>query len=98
MLGLILLIIPGLILAVLLWTFYWLIVDQKTAVMESFGAAYEVGKLNAGTTILLSLTCLGIVILGCLALCVGLLFAAPLTTMIWAVAYLMMTGQPVAGK
>ena len=32
-------------------------------------------------------------ILGFLALCIGLLFAAPLVTLLWVVAYLMMSGQ-----
>jgi len=31
--------------------------------------------------------------LGCAAVCVGLVFAAPLVAVLWAVAYLMMSGQ-----
>ena len=36
---------------------------------------------------------IGISIVGCLAVCIGILFAAPLVSMMFAVAYLMMSGQ-----
>jgi hypothetical protein len=39
---------------------------------------------------------MGINILGFLALCVGLLFTIPLTTLMLAVAYCQMTGQRTA--
>ena len=32
-------------------------------------------------------------LIGCFALCIGILFAAPLVSLLWAVAYLMMAGQ-----
>jgi hypothetical protein len=48
---------------------------------------------NYGTAFLLWLASLGIAIVGLLALCVGILAAAPLIGMIWTTAYLMMSGQ-----
>jgi len=37
-------------------------------------------------------------LIGFFALCVGIIFAAPLVTVVWATAYLMMSGQiPVHG-
>lgn len=95
--GLFLLVVPGVILGLLFWSFYWLIVDEKTSALESFGTAYKIGTLNIITTFLLSIASLVIIVVGILAFFVGILFAAPLTTQIWAVAYLMMSGQPVAG-
>jgi hypothetical protein len=41
----------------------------------------------------LGLLAFGIMLAGCAALCVGILFAAPLVTMIAVTAYLMMSGQ-----
>jgi len=55
--------------------------------------AIEVGKINMGTSFLLSLAAFGIYLLGLLAICVGLIFAAPLVNMIFSVAYLMMKGE-----
>jgi hypothetical protein len=48
---------------------------------------------NWGTAFLLALLSVGIYLLGIAALCVGVLFAAPLVSMMWVVAYLMMSGQ-----
>jgi uncharacterized membrane protein len=45
---------------------------------------------------LLWLTTVGLVFLGALACCVGLLFTIPLSTLLFAVAYCRMTGQPTA--
>jgi uncharacterized membrane protein len=91
--GFLLLIVPGVILCLMFWPFYYLIVDEKTSVVDSFSNAYTVTRGNLGTTFVLWLASVGIILLGLLALCVGVLFAAPLVSMIWAVAYLMMSGQ-----
>jgi uncharacterized membrane protein len=69
------------------------VVDQKSGVIESFSVAMRVTEGNWGTAFVLGLLSFGIALLGCMALCIGLLFAAPLITMIWAIAYLMMSGQ-----
>jgi len=92
-LGLLMCIVPAILLMLFYWPFYFLIVDEKTGVFDSFSTAQEVTRGNIGTTFLLWLTGLGIIILGLLALCIGVIFAAPLVTMIWATAYLMMSGQ-----
>jgi uncharacterized membrane protein len=91
--GLLLCIIPGIFLAIYLWPFHYLIVDQKTTALGSFEVAYEVGKQNAATTILLWFVSLGIGILGALACGVGIIFAAGLISCLWCTAYLMMAGQ-----
>ena len=98
-LGLALLIIPAIIVALIWWPTFSLVVDRKAGIIESFSVAASITKDNWGTTILLWLLSVGIILLGCLALCIGVFFAAPLVSMLWGVAYLMMSGQiPVYGQ
>ncbi len=91
--GLILCVVPGIILMVLGWPFYWLIVDKKVPVLESFPLAFDIGKQNVGTTIIIWLASFGIMLLGLMACLVGIVFAAPLIGMMYTVGYLMMAGQ-----
>ena len=86
-------IVPGIILALMFWPYYYLIVDNKRGVFESFQTAQTITQGNWGTAFILAIASFGIMILGLLALCVGVIFAAPLVTMLWATAYLMMSGQ-----
>ncbi|MEO8498367.1 MAG: hypothetical protein ABI614_25170, partial [Planctomycetota bacterium] len=86
-------IIPGFLLMIFFWPFYWLIVDRKARAIESFGMARPIAKANVGTAIVLYFATAGIMLAGFLALCVGVLFAAPLVSLIWGTAYLMMSGQ-----
>lgn len=88
-----LLIIPGILLALVLWPYFYFIVDNQCPAMESFSRSMEIGKFNMGSSFLLALAALGIYILGFLAICIGLIFAGPLVSMIFAVAYLMMKGE-----
>ncbi|MCA9158147.1 MAG: hypothetical protein KDA72_07465 [Planctomycetales bacterium] len=91
-LGFIACVVPGLLLILFFWPFYWLVVDQKTGVIESFGVAYSIAKVNVGSTLILWLVSFGVLLLGVIALLVGLLFAAPLVSLVWGAAYLMMAG------
>lgn len=86
-------VVPGIIVAMILWPVYWLVVDDRAGVLKSFSVAHEITQGNLGTVFVLGLVSFGINLLGIFALCVGILFAAPLVTMIWATAYLMMSGQ-----
>jgi hypothetical protein len=94
--GLLCLIVPGILLVLAFWPFFYLIVDRKAGVFESFSVASRITKGNWGSSFVLWLMSMGIIILGCLALCIGLVFALPLISMMFAVAYLMMSGQLVA--
>ncbi|MHB0960617.1 MAG: hypothetical protein ACYC6N_13145 [Pirellulaceae bacterium] len=91
--GALLCIVPGIVVLLLWWPCYFLVIDQKSTVMESFGVAREITANNVGTTVLLWLVSLGIGLLGLLACCVGVIVAGPLTAMLFSVAYLMMSGQ-----
>ncbi|MEX0868000.1 MAG: hypothetical protein WD030_11635 [Pirellulales bacterium] len=86
-------IVPGILLLLFFWPFYWLIIDRKAGAIESFGMAYPFAKANVGTTFVLWLASIGIMIVGVLACLIGILFAAPLVSVMWGAAYLMMSGQ-----
>jgi hypothetical protein len=91
--GFMLCIVPGILLAIWFWPFYFLVVENKSPVMDSFGLASKVTEGNRGTTVILWLVSVGIIIVGLLAFCVGIILAAPLVSVLWATAYLMMSGQ-----
>ena len=93
-LGFVLLIIPGVILA-LMFNFAPLIaVDRNAGVGDALSLSKEITTGNKWTLLLLCLVAFGIMILGFLALCVGILFTAPFVGLIYVVAYLMASGQP----
>ncbi len=92
-LGFILCIIPGILIMLYYWPFYMLLVDGKGDLKACLDMTYPVGKINIGPSLILWLASMGIMLLGLLALGVGILFAAPLVTLMWGAGYLMMTGQ-----
>ena len=91
--GFALLIVPGVFLMLYFWPSYMLIIDYKTTVMDSFGIAYRIGEVNLLNSFVLGLASFGIVVLGMLACCVGIVFAAGYISVLWGAAYLMMSGQ-----
>lgn len=91
--GLVLLIIPGILLYLAYWPFCYFIIDRKAGVIDSFSLATEITKNNWGTAFGLWFVSAIIMIVGFLALCVGVIAAAPLVGVVWATAYLMMSGQ-----
>ncbi len=70
-----------------------MIVDGKAGAIESFQMARPLAQENVGTVVVLWLASTGIMLAGLLALCVGLLVAAPLVSLVWGAAYLLMSGQ-----
>ena len=93
MLGFVLFIIPGFIILFLFWPGYYLVIDRRTSVFESFGLARMITKGNVLNTLLLVLTSAGITMAGFLAFCIGIIFAQPLVVLLGGTAYLMMSGQ-----
>jgi uncharacterized membrane protein len=93
LLGLLLLIAPGIVVIVIWWSSLSFVVDRKSGVLESFSLAAKISQNNWGTTLILVLMSISIPILGCMVLCIGFLFALPLVSLLWTVAYLMMSGQ-----
>lgn len=92
-LGAVLLIIPLFIVILMWWPGHLLIVDNKCGVLDSFTLAASITKGNWGTAILLFLAAIAIIILGILALCIGVLFASPFVSLMMVCMYLMMSGQ-----
>ncbi len=92
--GFVLCIIPGIIAFCGLWMQYFFILDRDVPVIESFSQAWAHSKGNRVSAFLLFLINAGLVIVGALALCVGLLFTLPFGGLLWPVAYLQITGQP----
>lgn len=86
-------IVPGVILCLMFWPFYYLLVDRKASLTDSFGLANKITEGNWGTAFLLVLLGIVIVFVGLLACGIGIIFAIPLVTLLWATAYLMMSGQ-----
>ncbi len=91
--GILACIVPGILLALWFWPFYYLLIEDKASITGSFSLASHVTQGNRGTTFILALCSMGIVIVGFLALCIGVIFAMPLVSVMWATAYLMMSGQ-----
>lgn len=91
--GFLLLIIPGILLALFFWPFYYYVVDRQCPAMDSFGQGYEIAKYNVGTSFVLAIMGIGLTLIGVIALCIGVIFTAPLIGMLWSTAYLMMKGE-----
>lgn len=93
-LGFLLLIIPGIIVALMFWPFSFILVDRNLPGIDSFSEARKVTSGNLlnlfGLSILLGLiTILGAVV----TLGIGLIFIIPFTYMAQTVAYAEMTNQ-----
>jgi len=76
-----------------LWSAYYLIVDRREGVIDSFSRAWEIGVPNMGPSFVLFLASIGISLLGCMMLCIGTLFTGPYVSLLYATAYLMMVGE-----
>ncbi len=94
--GLILLIIPGIIIAFLTWWTLEFVIDQDqdaiTAIKSSFGAISQ----HVGPLLLLALACVGLNIVGALLCGLGLLVSIPLTIIASTYAYRVVVGGRVA--
>ncbi len=79
-----------------LFPFFYLIIDRNAGALDSIRLSWQITEKRAGTIIVLYFLQLAIYIAGILALCVGLIFAIPLMTMIQVVTYLALTGKAKA--
>ena len=94
-LGMILFIVPGIYLASRLWAYQCFIVDRDCGVMESLNLSAEFMEGNKMQAVVMMFYVVLIAIAGALAFCVGIFFAIPVITMLWVVAYLMITRQAI---
>ncbi len=91
--GMLLCIVPGVILA-LGWIFNaQLVVDRRLPALEAISESWRMTKGHKGDIFLFALLSMGVVLLGELACCVGVLVAIPVVTTAIAYIYLKLTGE-----
>ncbi len=97
LLGTILFIVPGIILALGLSLAQYYVVEANMGPTQAMRASWEATKGQRGQIFLLGLLSLLVVIAGCLACCVGILVAAPLVYLAQAIMFTRISGRdPVA--
>lgn len=94
--GLILLIIPGIIFSLMFSQFMYLIVDRNAGVIESLERSKQITTGNKLTLLALGLVVAGLAIVAVIPCGLGLIVLLPFVSLLWAVAYLSMTGQATA--
>lgn len=95
-LGEILCVVPGILLALMLWPYQFILVDQKFRGLPPLWQAKEITTGNWGSCFILGLAAFGIHLVGSLALGIGIIFTGPFIILMSAVAYCKMTGQKTA--
>lgn len=98
LLGIAACIVPGVLLVLIFCQYYYIIIDRNEGAIESLRLSSEITSGNKGALFVLGLAMLGIGILGVLALCIGIFFASAFSFLMFAVAYLAMTGQRTADQ
>ncbi|MEM8953422.1 MAG: GYF domain-containing protein [Verrucomicrobiota bacterium] len=88
--GLALLIVPGIFLAARFGQFQWAIIDQNLGPIDGLKASWEMTRGNVWRLIGLLFVVIGIVLLGALALIVGLILAYPLVFLVMVLAFQVM--------
>lgn len=94
--GLILLIIPGLIWMFLTWFTNTFIIDRGVSAIDGIKESIGFVKNNVGDLLILALLSVGVAILGIICLIVGIFVAIPVIMIAGAYAYRVLQGQPVA--
>ena len=79
-----------------IWAWIYACADNKASAAGSLRVAIAITAQNKLTSFFLVLTALVLALIGTLMCLVGHIITVPLTIQIFAVAYLLMTGQPVA--
>lgn len=92
--GFMLLVVPGILVAFFTYfTSYY--VAEGASPVESIKKSFSLVGANVGNALVLAILCILVLILGVLALCVGLLVAIPVTFLASAYAFRRFQGQPV---
>jgi len=87
MVGMILFVVPGLILAIGLMPAMYLVLDSNYGVGDTLQESWEMTKGHKWSLFVLSLAIMGIIILGVLAFLVGAIFAIAFAYVVMAAAY-----------
>jgi hypothetical protein len=83
-------------LSVRLSQYPFVVIDRNAGVFQALRTSWYLTKNKVPTIILVYLLWFTIILAGLLALCVGLIFAAPLASLLLAVTYQALTGQSSA--
>jgi len=94
--GLFLCIVPGVIFALMFSQYYYLVIDRRVPVLESLSQSKELMQGNKAMLFLIGLAMSGLMLLACIPCFLGLLVAVPFATLLNAIVYLTVTGQPMA--
>lgn len=95
-LGMILLIVPGVILALGLGLAQYFVVDKNMGPIDAMKASWAATDGHKAKLFLLGLISVGILLLGCVACYIGMFVALPLVSLAYAIVYLRLTGQDPA--
>lgn len=76
--------------------FMFCLVDRNVGIIEAFRLARQTTSGNMAQLMVLVFVWIGLVLVGVLACCVGVIFTMPLVMLTQAVAYLAMSHQPIA--
>jgi len=85
--GFILLIAPGFYVIARYGLFMTAIVDRNCGIIDSFKYSSQLTTNNRMNMVLISFISFAVAVIGCLAFCIGLLFAYPVILLAWTVAY-----------
>ncbi len=94
--GLLLCIVPGIYIALMLWPYVFVLVDEDAPGIESLSRSRELTKGNMMASFSMFVNAIGIMLLGFLACLIGVVIAAPMVALLYAVSYLHLTGQRTA--
>jgi len=95
-LGVLLLIVPGIILALMFGQFYFLMIDQEMGFSDAFSTSMQITNGNKWTLLGIYIVAGLIMLAACLALCFPGLFFMPYVALVYVVTYLKLSGQPIA--
>lgn len=87
------LIVPGIYLGMRFWPYMHFIVDKECSIGEAFSQSSVATQHNMGETLIMMLIAVGMLVLGFVMLCLGLLITMPIVGLAWTIAYLMITAQ-----
>ncbi|MBC7592346.1 MAG: hypothetical protein H7288_00100 [Kineosporiaceae bacterium] len=94
--GFILLVIPGILVAFFTIFALYFVVDKNQSPIEAITSSAKLVRANIGNTLLLILLSIVVIIVGFIALCVGILVALPVVMLASTYAYKKFLGEPVA--
>ena len=94
--GFVLLIVPGVILALGFSLAYCYVVDTNMGPVDAMRASWEATKGQRGQLFVLSLLLVAVALAGLAACCIGILAAIPLTSLAWVIAYTRISGRDPA--